>query len=611
MKLNGNLENNQEKHLSTIISVLRTLIFILVFFISKISVGNIDTTAKKVVEVKTIVHSKPNILKYADTLLVSSTLLDPEEDIFTPSFFSVGSGLYKFPILLNLEDNGWMSENVMLTYEKIQFKKDTTPTIAVKYDHAYTSAHWFTSRFDRMIGKSKLSAQLNRNFQNSIYSNSKGKRFNFSIGSELPFHKNYKVTFSYFRNQAELNENGGFNNADSIIYLDEFNATTLNSNLNSASNSIFLQKTSILQEVGINSFARFFVTSEYEENQYSFELLEEDIEANFFSHTYLDTTETFDSIGFRKLILEPTLAIGNLNKNNKKSILHLGVRKEMNDKSILNNSYVLSKLNINLIGIPFYLQGKYHFENAWNGNYSIKGSTNLIFKKETIDTIQYLSNLFVQVDVSSLAPSYLFLNYFGNHFQWNNDFNPTQKIKINAQLNLKKLSSIVELEVQNVSNYIYLDENSLPNQNNENITAGRISLKKQWGTKHIKLYSGLGYQYSTSNLIRVPSFYTRSSLVYKFKLRKVPFNMGSTLNFFSKYVGLNYNPAIRHYYLGNKNVGGIPVVDFFLASRLGPTDIYIKYDNTFYSLNRDLFIGENYPINNSFLRFGLKWNLTN
>ena len=87
--------------------------------------------------------------------------------------------------------------------------------------------------------------------------------------------------------------------------------------------------------------------------------------------------------------------------------------------------------------------------------------------------------------------------------------------------------------------------------------------------------------------------------------------MGSTLNFFSKYVGLNYNPAIRYYYLGDKTVGGTPVVDFFLASRLGPADIYIKYDNTFYSLNRNLFIGENYPVTNSFLRFGLKWNLTN
>ena len=612
MKLNGNPENNQEKQLHTIISVLRTLIFTLLFFISKISFGNIDTTAKEVVEVKTIVLSKPSILKYADTLLVSSTLLDPEEDMFTPSFFSVGSGLYKFPILLNLDDNDWISENVMLSLNKIEFKTDTIPSFSAKYDHAYTTAHWFTGRFDRMIGKSKLSAQLNRNFQNSVYSNSKGKRFNFSIGSELPFHKNYKVTLSYFRNQAELNENGGFNNADSIIYLDELNATTLNSNLNSASNSIFLQKTSILQEVGLSSFAKFFVASEYEENHYSFELLEEDIDANFFSHTYIDTTETFDSIGFRKLIIEPSFALRNLNKNNEKSILHLGVRKEINDKSILNNSYVLSKLNINFNnGLPVYLQGKYHFENAWKGNYSIKGSTNLRFKKETIDTIQYLSNLFIQVDYSSLLPSYLFLNYFGNHFQWNNDFNPTQKITFDARLNLAKFRSIVELEVQNVSNYIYLDENSLPNQNNKNITAGRISLKNQWGTKHIKLYSGLGYQYSTSNLIRVPSFFSRSSLVYEFKLRKVPFNMGSTLNFFSKYVGLNYNPAIRHYYLGNKNVGGTPVVDFFLASRLGPADLYIKYDNTFYTLNRDLFIGENYPITNSFLRFGLKWNLTN
>ena len=589
----------------------RTSIFILLFLISTIGFGNIDSTAKQVIETKTIIVDNPNIIESIDTFLVSSTLLDPEEDIFTPSFFSVGSGLYKFPILLNIEDSGWMSKNVMLTYEKIQFKKDTTPTIEVKYDHAFNTAHWFTARFDRTIGKSKLSAQMNRNFQNSIYSNSSGKRFNFSIGTELPLHKNYKMTLSYFRNQAEIEENGGFQNTDSLLFVDELNETTLNSNLNSALNTIFLQKTSILQELRIHPNIKLNVTSEYEEHKYSFELLEEDIDANFFSKTYLDTTETFDSIGFRKLVIQPVLKFGNTNKKKTKSIVSLGIHKEINDKTILNNSYILSRLNMNFAKTPVSISGKYHFENAWKGNYSIAGNTNFTLKKETVDTIQYLSNLFLQINIKNQLPSYLFLNYFSNHFQWENNFNPTQKIKIDAKLNLKKLSSIVELEVQNVSNYIYLDENSLPAQNNENITAGRISLKKQWSTQYVKLYSGLGFQYSTSNLIRIPSFYTRSSLVYEFKLRKVPFNLGSTLSLFSKYLGLNYNPAIRHYYLGDKTVGGTPVVDFFLASRLGPADIYIKYDNTFYSLNRNLFIGENYPVTNSFLRFGLKWNLTN
>ena len=592
--------------------MIKTFKFILLSIISTICFGNNDSLYKKIDTTKTIIISNPDVINSIDTFLISSTLLDPEEDIFTPSFFSVSPGLYKFPILLNLEDYGWISQNVMLIYNNIQFKTDTIPSTVAKYDNAYTTAHWFTARFDRSIGKSKLSARLNRNFQkNDIYSNSIGKRFNFSIGSELPFHKNYRITFSYFRNQAEIEENGGFQNADSLLFVDELNETTLNSNLNSALNTIFLQKTSILQELRIHPNIKLNFTSEYEANKYSFELLEEDIDANFFSKTYLDTTETFDSIGFRKLIIQPVIKFGNTNKKKRKSIVRAGIHKEINDKNILNNSYALSSLNMNFGETPVSISGKYHFENVWKGNFSISGSTNLMFKKETIDTIKYLSHLFLQINIKNQLPSYLFLNYFSNHFEWESNFNPTQKIKIDAKLNLKKLSSIVELEVQNVSNYIYLDENSLPAQNNENITAGKVSLKKQWSTQYIKLYSGLGFQYSSSDLIRIPSFYTRSSLVYEFKLRKVPFNLGSTISLFSKYLGLNYNPAIRHYYLGKQIVGGTPVVDFFLASRLGPADIYIKYDNTFYSLNRSLLIGENYPITNSFLRLGLKWNLTN
>jgi hypothetical protein len=48
-----------------------------------------------------------------------------------------------------------------------------------------------------------------------------------------------------------------------------------------------------------------------------------------------------------------------------------------------------------------------------------------------------------------------------------------------------------------------------------------------------------------------------------------------------------------------------------MAARLGPADLYAKYDNSFYTLNRNLFLGDNYPIYKSYVRFGLKWRLKN
>jgi hypothetical protein len=593
--------------------VLRITSSILLSIVSTFCLGNIDSTFIEVSDTQDIIIKNPNIINGLDTLLFTSTLLNLKEDPFIPSLYSVGSGLYKFPLKIDLDDYGWISKNIMLTYEHIKFKNDTVPRLITKYDHANNSAHWFTAQFDRMIGKSKLSTKLNRNSQLNLYPNtvgSIGKKINFLIGSEIPFKNKYILTLSYFRNQAFIQDNGGFNNADSILSSYKFNEIFLRSNLSSASSFIFSQRASVLQKIKIGPAIKIDLESNFEENKYSFSLLEEGINSNFFSNIFLDSTETFDSIGFRKIAIKPLVKLGNLKKKGVPFLI-FGVNKEINDKNILNDSYAQGKLNFDIFKNSVSILGKYHFENVWKGNYNLESKTTLILKNNTGDTIKHMSKIDLNVNYKSELPSYLFINYFGNHFQWENNFEPMKNIKFCTKLNLKKLNSIISLEVQNISNYIYLNESSLPEQTKENITAGNLSLKKQLGIKNIKLYTGMGFQFSNSNLIRVPTFYTRNNLVYQLKLRKVPFNIGSTFSFFNQFIGLNYNPAIRHYYLGKQTVGGTPVVDFFIASRLGPADIYVKYENALYNLKKDLFLGENYPVTFSLLRFGLKWNLIN
>ncbi len=586
---------------------------ILLSIVSTFCLGNIDSTFIEVSDTQDIIIKNPNIINGLDTLLFTSTLLNLKEDPLIPSLYSVGSGLYKFPLKIDLDDYGWISKNIMLTYEHIKFKNDTVPRLITKYDHANNSAHWFTAQFDRMIGKSKLSAKLNRNSQSNLYPStvgSIGKKINFLIGSEIPFKNKYILTLSYFRNQAFIQDNGGYNNADSILSNYEFNEIFLRSNLISASSFIFLQKASVLQKIKIGPAVKIDLESSFEENKYSFSLLEEGINSNFFSNIFLDSTETFDSIGFRKIVIKPLVKLGNFKKKGMPFLI-FGVNKEINDKNILNDSYAQGKLNFEIFQKPISILGKYHLENMWRGNYNIESNTTLNLTKKIGDTIKNISNIDLNVNYKSELPSYLFINYFGNHFQWENDFEPIKNIKFHTKLNLKKLNSIISFEVQNISNFIYLNENSIPKQTKKSITAGNLSIKKQFGLKNIKLYTGIGCQFSNSNLIRVPTFYTRNNLVYQLKLRKVPFNIGSTFSFFNQYIGLNYNPAIRHYYLGNQTVGGTPIVDFFIASRLGPADIYVKYDNAFYNFNKNLFIGENYPVTFSLLRFGLKWKLLN
>ena len=148
--------------------MIKKLTFILFTIVSCLVFGQADSIKtkdiKEVSSEKTWFFENVNILKSLDTVLVSSTLLDPEEDIFIPSFFAVNSGLYKFPIILDLDDLGWVSKHLMQTYSKLEFKSDTTPSIEAKYDQAYANTHWFTASFDRMVGKSKITSKISQTY---------------------------------------------------------------------------------------------------------------------------------------------------------------------------------------------------------------------------------------------------------------------------------------------------------------------------------------------------------------------------------------------------------------------------------------------------------------
>jgi hypothetical protein len=338
----------------------------------------------------------------------------------------------------------------------------------------------------------------------------------------------------------------------------------------------------------------------------SFELNEADIDSGYFANTFNDTLSTFDSVGFKTVTIQPSIFI---KKNN--GSINIGYNKKFNDFEGFNDAFAFIKGYFRLKHLPLSYSTKYHLEGLWKNNWEVKLKSNYYFKKEKGDTITYNNRLNASFTSSAKNPEYIFHSFSGNHYQWENNFKPVNLNKANIALALNSISTVIDVEIQNLSNYIYLDENSLPQQSNENITAGKIHLKNQLGKKLIRLYSGIGAQFSTSDVIRIPSLFSRNTVSLNFNYRSVPITLGGTASYFSKYKGLNYNPSIRHYHLGENTAGGTAVIDWFMAARLGPADLYVKYDNSFYTINRNLFLGDNYPIYKSYFRFGLKWRLKN
>lgn len=548
-----------------------------------------------------------------DTSIVRSVKLDPEEDVFTSSYFAINSGLYKFPVHLNTLDYGFTSRLYMMQYNEAIYEADTTPLLNAKYDHGYTLSHWFTADFSRKIGNSILISKFNRSASKPWYENpedadNKTNRNNFLVGAQMPFNKNYTLEFHYCRNQTSINETGGIKNIDSLETVENRDQTTIFPNLTSARSDVFRQKLGINQKItfwqkedSLKNISQlsFLLNTSVSENRFSFEMDKNDIDSGYFSNILLDSTNTFDSIGFKNIRIEPKLAY---RKNNNTYSAGYGMLR--NDLVALNEHYVTASFSKQSDSALYSANLQYNLEGSWRKNWDLALVSNHIFKSGLLK---------LGLNIGAVTPDYPFVLYSGNHFNWNvSNYKMTNYKKINTEYIFKKINLSVHSQIQLFDDYIYFNELSIPIQHSGFLLASKTQVNHWYKSKWLDVMNGIGLQTSSNqDIISVPTFYSKSTVQFKFKYRAVPFRIGTIVHYFSTFKGQAYNPTIWHFYQSNTTVGGTPIVDGYFAARMGPADLYVKYDNFFYALNRDLLIGEDYPISIPYLRFGLNWRLRN
>jgi len=170
---------------------------------------------------------------------------------------------------------------------------------------------------------------------------------------------------------------------------------------------------------------------------------------------------------------------------NKSGGYNIGYNKKFNDFKGFNDAFAFLKGEFRLKKIPISYSTKYHLEGIWKSNWEVILRSNYYLRKETGDTVRSNKLLNLTFTSSAKNPEYIFHSFSGNHHQWENNFKPVSLNKANLELFFKSITTIVDVEIQNVSNYIYFDQNSLPQQTKKNITAGKIHVKNQFGKKHL------------------------------------------------------------------------------------------------------------------------------
>ncbi|QXP77797.1 MULTISPECIES: putative porin [Winogradskyella] len=230
------------------------------------------------------------------------------------------------------------------------------------------------------------------------------------------------------------------------------------------------------------------------------------------------------------------------------------------------------------------------------------------------------------ISINSRLANYNYLLYQSDYINYNwynlENFNNvnTQQIKFN--LNSKKWFN-ASLDLSNIDNYTYfnLDETTSdgvnvikPEQYTKPLQYFRLKLQKEFKVGNFALDNTIMFQnvVSDDNVLNVPSFITRNTLYYSNDIFKksMLLQTGVTLNYFSKYNMNGYDPLLAEFYTQNDTeLGGFPMLDFFVNAKVRQTRIFFKIEHFNSSMTGyDYFSAPNNPYRDFAIRFGLVWD---
>lgn len=232
------------------------------------------------------------------------------------------------------------------------------------------------------------------------------------------------------------------------------------------------------------------------------------------------------------------------------------------------------------------------------------------------------NSLFAQFLNISKVPDMNYTLYQSDfvNYNWYNSFNNEKINTLKARATTQWFSA--EAEITNLNDYLYFSNNDstektllvTPKQYSGNIQYLSIKGEKEIKYGKFALDNTVLFQQVVQNdpILNVPKIVTRNTLYFTdyFFKKALYLQTGFIFQYFTKYNGNAYNPLIGEFFTQNSTqIGGYPLVDFFVNARVRQTRIFLKaehFNSSFTGYN--YYSAPNYPYKDFIVRFGLVWN---
>lgn len=234
-------------------------------------------------------------------------------------------------------------------------------------------------------------------------------------------------------------------------------------------------------------------------------------------------------------------------------------------------------------------------------------------------------------EMSAKESPFFLANYHSTFAWWDGDFKKEFRTKFGGFINMDLTGTRLQLDVENVANYVYLKNDAGTYINLDGVAQPSYSISAAQHNGSIQILSAslqqnikLGplhwdnnvtYQLSGNRkIIPLPDLNVFSDLYFKFVYyKRLNMEIGANALFFTRYEAPGYCPAIGMYHLQNdghiQKVGGYPLITGYVNCSLRGVRFYAMYYHANDGLlnNRDSFIVPGYPANPGMFKFGLSW----
>ena len=225
-------------------------------------------------------------------------------------------------------------------------------------------------------------------------------------------------------------------------------------------------------------------------------------------------------------------------------------------------------------------------------------------------------------NVKQYQPSLVQRRYFGNHYFWENNFQSVFTNEINGALKLELNNILIKpkLTLTTISNYVYFNNEAIPEQANENIVltgyGAELKLKK-YTNKNIGEYFGFDSDFTYTaigggdgNVFRAPELFYYGKLYWEGFLfeNSLQVQVGADLMYRSAYFAYDYAFATQQFFIQNTNeLSSYFLTDLFLNFKVEKVRIFFKWNHFNQRNDEGYQITPLYPGQQRVLDLGVRW----